>query len=815
MSVDQIIDAIFKAKDQSRIIVSSPVAIGKKGEFRKVFEDAKAQGYQRIVVDGEQIDLEDGLPTLDKQIKHSIDIIVDRLILSADIRTRLASSIETAIEMTQGLVKITFLSDDGTSFEEVYSERNSCPHCGITLPELEPRLFSFNNPFGACPECNGLGFKTEFDPDLIIPDYNKSFNEGAIATMNPEAQWARSQFQALADHLGITLDTPFSELRDDQIHAILWGTEDQVKVEYVRDKGNRTIHVAKPYPGVIPDLQRRYYETPSMQIRVWMNGFQTTNVCPVCHGERLRPEALAVTINGLSIMEATRHSVANAKTFFDTLTLNESQAIIAAQVLKEIRARLLFLRDVGLTYLTLDRSSATLSGGEAQRIRLATQIGSALSGVLYVLDEPSIGLHQRDNQKLIDTLKRLRDLGNTVLVVEHDEATIREADYVVDLGPGAGVHGGYITAKGTPKEIEENPASITGQFLSGKLTIDIPKERRAGSGRAIHIGGANKNNLKHIDVDIPLGKLVVFTGVSGSGKSSLLNEVLLPAVRRVLARKNPNYKGFSSIAGVEEIDKVINIDQSPIGRTPRSNPATYVGLFTPIRELFASLPESRARGYKSGRFSFNVAGGRCENCKGDGNLKIEMNFLPDVYVTCDVCHGKRFNQETLAVRYKGKNIHDVLEMSMSEAAEFFSAIPKIKRKVDTLISVGLGYIKLGQSALTLSGGEAQRVKLSLELSKLSTGKTLYVLDEPTTGLHFADVKKLLEVLNRLADQGNTLLLIEHNLDVIAQADHIIDLGPEGGDGGGMVVASGTPEHLALCKDSYTGYYLAQMFHDKT
>ncbi|MFA5699378.1 MAG: excinuclease ABC subunit UvrA, partial [Sphaerochaeta sp.] len=815
MSVDQIIDAIFKAKDQSRIIVSSPVAIGKKGEFRKVFEDAKVQGYQRIVVDGQLIDLEDGLPTLDKQIKHSIDIIVDRLILSADIRTRLASSIETAIEMTQGLVKITFLSDDDSSFEEIYSERNSCPHCGITLPELEPRLFSFNNPFGACPECNGLGFKTEFDPDLIIPDYNKSFNEGAIATMNPEAQWARSQFQALADHLGITLDTPFSELRDDQIHAILWGTEDQVKVEYVRDKGNRTIHVAKPYPGVIPDLQRRYYETPSMQIRVWMNGFQTTNVCPVCHGERLRPEALAVTINGLSIMEATRHSVANAKTFFDTLTLNESQTIIAAQVLKEIRARLLFLRDVGLTYLTLDRSSATLSGGEAQRIRLATQIGSALSGVLYVLDEPSIGLHQRDNQKLIDTLKRLRDLGNTVLVVEHDEATIREADYVVDLGPGAGVHGGYITAKGTPKEIEENPASITGQFLSGKLTIDIPKERRAGSGRAIHIGGANKNNLKHIDVDIPLGKLVVFTGVSGSGKSSLLNEVLLPAVRRVLARKNPNYKGFSSIAGVEEIDKVINIDQSPIGRTPRSNPATYVGLFTPIRELFASLPESRARGYKSGRFSFNVAGGRCENCKGDGNLKIEMNFLPDVYVTCDVCHGKRFNQETLAVRYKGKNIHDVLEMSMSEAAEFFSAIPKIKRKVDTLISVGLGYIKLGQSALTLSGGEAQRVKLSLELSKLSTGKTLYVLDEPTTGLHFADVKKLLEVLNRLADQGNTLLLIEHNLDVIAQADHIIDLGPEGGDGGGMVVASGTPEHLALCKDSYTGYYLAQMFHDKT
>ncbi len=610
------------------------------------------------------------------------------------------------------------------------------------------------------------------------------------------------------------MDTPFSELNEKQLHAILWGTEEQVMVEYVRDKGNRTIHVAKPYPGVIPDLQRRYYETPSMHIRTWMNGFQTTNVCPACKGERLRPEALAVTVQGLSIMEATRQSVARAKEFFDHISLSESQTIIAAQVLKEIRSRLLFLRDVGLTYLTLDRQSATLSGGEAQRIRLATQIGSALSGVLYVLDEPSIGLHQRDNQKLIDTLKRLRDLGNTVLVVEHDEATIREADWVVDLGPGAGIHGGRIIAQGTPQEIEANPASITGQYLSGSLVIEIPKERRNGNGAILRIGGANKNNLKHIDVDIPLGKLVVFTGVSGSGKSSLLNEVLLPAVRRTLARKQPNYKGFSSISGVEHIDKAINIDQTPIGRTPRSNPATYVGLFTPIRELFASLPESRARGYKSGRFSFNVPGGRCENCKGDGTLKIEMNFLPDVYVTCDVCHGKRFNKETLTVRYKGRNIHDVLEMSMGEAAEFFSAIPKIKRKIDTVNSVGLEYIKLGQSALTLSGGEAQRVKLSLELSKVSTGKTLYVLDEPTTGLHFADVKKLMEVLNRLVDQGNTVLLIEHNLDVIAQADHIIDLGPEGGDGGGMVVATGTPEQLALCKDSYTGYYLAQMFHEK-
>ncbi len=813
MSIDQIIEIIFKAEEGSRIIVSAPVAIGRKGEFKKVFEDALASGYQRVKVDGTMYEL-DSPPKLDKQIKHSIDVVVDRLILDPSIRSRLASSIESATEMTQGLVKITYLGSPDGEHEEIYSESNSCPHCGITLGELEPRLFSFNNPYGACPECNGLGEKTEFDPDLIIPDYSKSFNEGAIATMNPDAQWARSQFKALADHYGFTLDTPFCDLSQQVIDAILYGSDEKIFVEYRREKRDATFQVEKPFPGIIPDLQRRYWETPSMQIKVWMNGFQTSKVCPACHGDRLRPEALAVTIGGLSIMEVTRLSIKEADAFFSHLTLTESQAKISAQVFKEIRSRLSFLTNVGLTYLTLDRASATLSGGEAQRIRLATQIGSALSGVLYVLDEPSIGLHQRDNAMLITTLKSLRDLGNTVLVVEHDEATIREADYVVDLGPGAGVHGGYVTAQGTPEDVEKNPASITGQYLSGALTMDIPRKRRAGNGHVIRIEGANKNNLKHIDVDIPLGKLVVFTGVSGSGKSSLLNEVLLPAVRRQLARKNPSYDGFSRITGVEHIDKVINIDQSPIGRTPRSNPATYVGLFTPIRELFASLPESKARGYKSGRFSFNVQGGRCEHCQGDGTLKIEMNFLPDVYVTCDVCHGKRFNKETLAVRYKGKNIHDVLQMTVSEAKEFFSAIPKIKRRIDTLDSVGLGYIKLGQSALTLSGGEAQRVKLSLELSKYGTGRTLYVLDEPTTGLHFADVKKLMEVLNRLVDQGNTILLIEHNLDVIAQADHLIDLGPEGGDEGGMVVATGTPEQLALCKDSYTGYYLAQMLHEK-
>jgi excinuclease ABC subunit A len=812
MSIDQIIDAIFRAKEGSKLIVSAPVAIGRKGEFKKVFEDAKNAGFQRMKVDGKMIELGEPIK-LDKQHKHSIDVVVDRLILRADARQRLASSIETCNEMTDGLVKITFLADDGTEYEEIFSEKNSCSHCGITLPELEPRLFSFNNPFGACPDCNGLGVKTEFDPSLIIPDHSKSFNQGAIATQNPEADWARIPFEALAKQFGFTLDTPFSELSPQVIKVILYGSKERLHMEYRNERTHRYYEVEKPFPGIIPDLQRRYYETNSMQIRMWMHSYQTSHTCPSCHGNRLRPEALAVTVNGMDIMEATRLSIGKSIEFFKNLELTENQKLITYQVLKEIRSRLQFLSNVGLNYLTLDRKSATLSGGEAQRIRLATQIGSALSGVLYVLDEPSIGLHQRDNRKLIDTLKNLRDLGNTVLVVEHDEETIREADYVVDLGPGAGAQGGYVTAQGTPGQIERNEESITGQFLSKRMTIAIPKERRKGNGKAIRIEGACKNNLKHIDVSIPLGQMVVFTGVSGSGKSSLLNEVLLPAVKRQLNGKIPNFDGYSAITGVENIDKVINIDQSPIGRTPRSNPATYVGVFTAIRDLYASLPESKARGYKSGRFSFNVAGGRCENCKGDGTLKIEMNFLPDVYVTCDVCHGKRFNQETLSVRYKGKNIADVLDMTMAEAAEFFSAIPSVKRKLDTLISVGLDYIKLGQSALTLSGGEAQRVKLSLELSKYGTGKTLYVLDEPTTGLHFADVKKLMEVINRLVDNGNTVLLIEHNLDVIKQADFIVDLGPEGGDGGGMVVATGTPEQVSLCKQSHTGYYLAQMLHE--
>jgi len=585
-------------------------------------------------------------------------------------------------------------------------------------------------------------------------------------------------------------------------------------MQYHNEKNHGHYTMEKPFAGIIPDLRRRYYETNSMQIRIWMDSFMTSRTCEVCRGARLRSEALGVTVGGRNIVDVTALSVRESQRFFDDITLSETDQEIATQILKEIRGRLGFLVNVGLDYLTLDRSSGTLSGGEAQRIRLATQIGSALSGVIYVLDEPSIGLHQRDNHRLIETLKTLRDIGNTLIVVEHDESTIREADYVVDLGPGAGVHGGYITAEGTPKEIEQNPTSITGQYLAKTLHMSIPEHRRTGNGTMLAIRGAKKNNLKEIDVDIPLGKMVVITGVSGSGKSTLLNEVLLPALKRKLAKQHEEFDGYREILGSEHIDKVINIDQSPIGRTPRSNPATYVGAFTPIRALFASLPESKARGYKQGRFSFNVTGGRCEHCQGDGTLKIEMHFLPDVYVRCDVCKGKRFNTETLSVHYKGKNIHDVLDMTISEASEFFAPVPSIRRKVDTLESVGLGYIKLGQSALTLSGGEAQRVKLSLELSKRSTGKTLYVLDEPTTGLHFADIKKLMEVLDRLVDQGNTVVLIEHNLDIIKSADHIIDLGPEGGDGGGRVVTTGTPEEVALCKESYTGYYVAKSLYEE-
>lgn len=812
MSVDQIIEAIYnRGGEGARIMVMAPVAMGRKGEYKKVLEDAKKGGYQRVKIDGQMHMLDEEF-ALDKQVKHNISIVIDRLILEKESRLRLSDSIEKSTDMTNGLVEITYIAQDRSETSEIYSEQNSCPHCGISIGEVQPRLFSFNNPFGACPECNGLGFKTIYDEDKIIPDRTKSFDEGAIACVNPNAGWSRAGFEAFAKSHGFTMKTPVNKLTKEQYDALMYGSDKKFVMEY-EDKMSST-KFNRRWHGVVNDLKRRYAETESMGIRTWISSFQTEVECPVCHGERLRPEALSVFVGGKNINQATALSVKDSYDFFLSLKLTESEQKIAAQIMKEIRSRLMFLKNVGLSYLTMNRNAGTLSGGEAQRIRLATQIGSALSGVLYVLDEPSIGLHQRDNQKLIDTLKNLRDLGNTVLVVEHDEATIRNADYVVDMGPGAGEHGGYVIAQGTPEEIEKNPESITGQFLSGKIQIPIPFMRRPGNGKHLKVYGATKNNLYNVDFDFPLGKLIVLTGVSGSGKSTILNQILTPALRDRFNKKPERHDGYREIEGAQYLDKLIQIDQSPIGKTPRSNPATYVEVWGHIRDLFASLPESKARGYRSGRFSFNVSGGRCEHCHGDGTLKIEMNFLPDVYVTCDVCHGKRFNQETLGVHYKGKNIADVLDMTVSEALEFFQAVPPIKRKLQTLDSVGLGYIKLGQSALTLSGGEAQRVKLSLELAKIGTGKTLYVLDEPTTGLHFADIKKLMEVVNQLVENGNTVIMIEHNLDVIKLADHIIDLGPEGGDGGGHIVAQGTPEEVALCKGSYTGYYLQDILNTK-
>ncbi len=799
MSVDQIIDIIFSHPEGGKLMILAPVARGKKGEFRNVLEDALKLGYLKAEIDGKMYNLDEAIPSLEKKVKHNISILVDRVRNNRSDRTRISDAVEHAFDIASGLVEVDYVEEDS---KEIYSEKNSCPDCGITIPEIEPRFFSFNSPFGACPECNGIGSRKEFDPDKIIPDRTLSYNQGAIRTHRPDANYYRAGIEALYNHYGYSMDTPIEKLPDDFVHVLLYGGGDRFSYSYQGTSERKTTE----FRGIITELERRYWETQSMNIRMWLDSFREDVICPACHGDRLRKEALSVYVGGKNIIEATRMSVIKTIEFFENLQLTETEREIAKEILKEINARLHFLKDVGLGYLTLYRAASTLSGGEAQRIRLATQIGSALTGVLYVLDEPSIGLHQRDNQKLIDTLKKLRDLGNTVIVVEHDEDTIREADYVVDLGPGAGELGGSVTAEGTPAEIEKNPDSITGRFLSGVLTIPVP-ERRKGNGKKISITGCSKNNLKSISVDIPLGELVVITGVSGSGKSTFLNEILLPAVQRRLQKKSDTYDGYQTLNGTEYIDKVISIDQSPIGRTPRSNPATYVDLFTPIRELFSQMPEAKARGYSAGRFSFNVPGGRCENCSGDGQLKIEMHFLPDVYVKCDVCDGRRYNKETLAVTYKGKNIADVLDMTVSEAHEFFSAHPKIMRKLDTLMAVGLDYVRLGQSALTLSGGEAQRVKLALELSKVQTGKTLYVLDEPTTGLHFADVKKLLEVLEKLVQQGNTVVLIEHNLDVIKTADWVVDLGPDGGDEGGTVVAAGTPEEVARCEASYTGKYL--------
>ncbi len=809
-SIDQIISTIFAWPKGTKIQILAPVVMRKKGEHQKVIADAMAAGFVRARIDGMLVTLEDGVK-LDKQKKHTIEIVVDRIVLSEDARKRLAESIETAVASSGGILLVTKQDKDGTESEVFFSQKNSCPDCGISMPELQPRLFSFNNPFGACPECTGLGARMEFSPELIVPDKSLSFDEGAILPYNPDSAWNRSRFQALAKHYSFSLSTPIADLPKKIFSVIMNGSGDQaMDFVYKNREGTGHFKYHQPWPGVLADMRRRYNETFSDSQKENFERYMSNHECEVCHGMRLRPEALAVTVGGKNIHEVSCLSVADSIAYFESVEFSETESKIARQILKEIMSRLTFMKNVGLDYLTMERGTATISGGEAQRIRLATQIGSSLVGVLYILDEPSIGLHQRDNQRLIDTLIYLRDLGNTLIVVEHDEQTLRTADHIVDLGPGAGVHGGYIVAQGTPDEVMKVKKSLTGQYLAGTLKMDVPKERRKGNGNRLTVTGVREHNLKGIDVSIPLGAFTCITGVSGSGKSTLLSDVLYPAISNRVMRTSYDEGSFEGLEGVEFIDKVINIDQSPIGRTPRSNPATYVGVFTGIRDLFASLPDAKARGYKPGRFSFNVKGGRCENCQGDGTITIEMNFLSDVYITCDVCHGKRFNHETLEVRFKGKSIADVLDMTIEEAAEFFASIPHIARKMETLLSVGLGYVKLGQSALTLSGGEAQRVKLANELARRSTGKTLYILDEPTTGLHFADVKQLMSVIQRLVDQGNSVVMIEHNLDVIAQADFVVDLGPEGGFRGGTIVAQGTPEAVAKAKKSHTGKYLGEL-----
>jgi excinuclease ABC subunit A len=810
-SIDQILDTLLSWSEGTKVTILAPVIRGKKGEHQKVIEDARKAGFVRIRADGNVISLDEDI-VLEKKKKHDLEIVVSRVKISPDMRKRLAEDVETALEVAEGSLIALRNTDDG-EVEDFFSQKSACHSCGFSMPELQPGLFSFNNPYGACPICSGLGVTLEFDPGLVIPDSSLSFNKGGVATANPDSAWHRSWFESMASHYGFSLDTPLKDLPKDIFNIILYGSEDEIDVTYINRKKTGKFEYSTQVRGVLNDLKRRYLESTSDGVKQWLESFMSQKVCPECGGKRLKPESLAVRVGSKSIFDITCLSVDESLNFFTLLESSETEKKISSQIMKEILDRLNFMKSVGLEYLTLERRASTLSGGEAQRIRLATQIGSSLVGVLYILDEPTIGLHQRDNDRLIGTLKHLRDLGNTLIVVEHDEQTLRTADYIVDLGPGAGVHGGHIIARGTLQEIINNKESVTGRFLSGREHIKVPEKRRDGNGKSVCITGAGEHNLKNINVIFPLGKMIVVTGVSGSGKSTLISDVLYPALSNKVGKTRHLEGAYRKISGIEHIDKIINIDQSAIGRTPRSNPATYVGLFTPIRDLFASLPDAKARGYKPGRFSFNVKGGRCEHCQGDGTIKIEMHFLPDVYITCDVCKGKRFNRETLDVRYKGKNIHDVLEMTVEEAREFFAHVPTASRKLDTLHSVGLDYIKLGQSALTLSGGEAQRIKLSLELSKRSTGKTLYLLDEPTTGLHFFDVKKLLEVLHRLVDKGNTVILIEHNLDVIKQCDHIIDLGPEGGAGGGSIVISGTPEEVAACGESYTGHYLKPLLDD--
>ncbi len=820
-STDQIINTIMDFGEGARVQILAPVIRGKKGEHTKILDDARKAGYVRARIDGLIVELEESIK-LDKQKKHTIELVIDRLIIKENVRKRLADSVEAALAASNGILlaiqQIPLAgssgenADDKPKFSEkeiFFSQKNSCPDCGVSLPELQPRLFSFNNPFGACPECTGLGEKMEFAEDLIVPDKSKTLNEDAIQGFNVDSNWNSCRLNALAEKLNFDFDTPLEKLTSAQYAAIMHGYSEPIHFKYTRQDGSGVSDFKQTWPGVMPELKRRYAESFSDSQKERLELLMSRCSCKSCGGKRLRPEALAVTVGDKTIYELTQLSVDDSIEFFNNLVLTENEKKIAAQIEKEIRNRLMFLKNVGLNYLTLERQAATLSGGEAQRIRLATQIGASLVGVLYILDEPSIGLHQRDNQRLIDTLTYLRDLGNTLIVVEHDEQTLRTADYLIDLGPGAGVHGGNVVAAGTPDEVAKIKESVTGQYLAGTLRMALPLERRKGNGNFLAINGVTEHNLKNISVKIPLGAFTCITGVSGSGKSTLLSDVIWPLCSNSLMRSTLAVGAYESVTGLENIDKVINIDQSPIGRTPRSNPATYVGVFNSIRDLFASLPDSKSRGYSAGRFSFNVKGGRCENCLGAGTITIEMNFLSDVYITCDVCHGRRFNQETLDVRYKGKNIDDVLNMTIEEAAKFFDSIPHISRKLETLCSVGLGYVQLGQSALTLSGGEAQRVKLANELARRSTGKTLYILDEPTTGLHFADVKQLMEVIQRLVEQGNTVVMIEHNLDVIAQSDYIIDLGPEGGTGGGTIVATGTPEEVALCKESYTGQFLKE------
>ena len=808
-SVDQIIDTIMSWPEGTKMQILAPVIRGKKGEHTKIIEDAKKSGFIRARIDGVMAELEDSIK-LDKQKKHTIEIVVDRIKKTDEIRSRLADSVEIALKNANGIVIVTRQDADSDKVSEVFfSQKNACPDCGISIPDLQPRLFSFNNPFGACPECTGLGEKMEWDFKKILPDDSLTFNQRAFPFFNPDSEWNHVIFETVLKEVGADLDTPIKDLTQKQFDFV-WNGDPLKKLHWIYKKqsGEGYSEYNRPWPGVLNEMQRRYKEAWGESMRANIEEkFMTVKECSCCHGKRLRPEALGVTVGEKNIYDLCKLSVEESIKFFDKVELTESEAQIAVQILKEIRARLRFLRDVGLDYLTLERAAETLSGGEAQRIRLATQIGSALCGVMYILDEPSIGLHQRDNQKLIDTLINLRDNGNTVIVVEHDEQTLRTADFLIDMGPGAGVNGGKVVAAGTPQEVAQVKNSLTGQYLSGTLKMDIPTQRRKGNGKFISINGAREHNLKNISVKIPLGTFTCITGVSGSGKSTLMSDILYPAVSNKIMRTEYPVGECDSVEGIEGVDKVINIDQSPIGRSPRSNPATYVGVFDAIRDLYASLPESKARGYQKGRFSFNVKGGRCENCQGAGEIVIEMNFLPDVFIQCEVCNGKRFNHETLEVEYKGKNINDVLNMSIDEACEFFQSIPHIYRKIATLQSVGLGYIQLGQNALTLSGGEAQRVKLANELARPATSKTLYILDEPTTGLHFADVKQLMTVIQRLVDNGNSVLMIEHNLDVIKQADYIIDLGPEGGTRGGTIVATGTPEEIAKVEKSYTGQFL--------